>query len=65
MDEVRLVNARRSFDSIDIAKFLGSILIFAMQGSALDDFKIAPSVLEIAARWGVPFFFISFTHARV
>ncbi|MBR7041740.1 MAG: acyltransferase [Clostridia bacterium] len=59
MDEVRLVNARRSFDSIDIAKFLGSILIFAMHGSALDDFKIAPSVLEIAARWGVPFFFIS------
>ena len=59
VDEVHLVNTRRAFDSIDIAKFLGSVLIFAMHGTALRDYRIAQSALEIMARWGVPFFFIS------
>lgn len=52
-------SAKRSFDSVDIAKFVGSVLIFAMHCAALGDYKNAQSVLEITARWAVPFFFIS------
>ncbi len=46
-------------NSIDIAKFVGSVLIFAMHCKALGDYKYASIALEIIARWGVPFFFIS------
>ncbi len=59
MDEIHPVNTRRSYDSIDIAKFIGSVLIFAMHCTALGDYKYAQTALEIMARWGVPFFFIS------
>ena len=58
-DEIHHVNTKLSFDSIDIAKFIGSILIFAMHCSALGNYKYAQFTLEIVARWGVPFFFIS------
>ena len=50
---------KRSFDSIDIARFLGSILIFAMHCNALGDYRYVQSALEVMARWGVPFYFIS------
>ena len=41
----------KKYDSIDIAKFLGSILIFTMH--------LKPALaVQISARWAVPFFFI-------
>lgn len=48
-----------SLDSVDLAKFLGSVLIFAMHCSALSSYNNAGFVLELLARWGVPFFFVS------
>ena len=44
--------------SIDLTKFIASILIFSMHANALGDFSHASVVLELSARWGVPFFFI-------
>ncbi|MBR7040537.1 MAG: acyltransferase [Clostridia bacterium] len=58
-DTICPVGVKRNFDSVDIAKFIGSVLIFAMHCAAFGDYKKAQSVLEITARWGVPFFFIS------
>ena len=50
---------RKTFDSVDIAKFIGSILIFAMHMSAFDDFgKYGSLALVLSARWGVPVFFL-------
>ena len=49
----------QSYDCIDLAKFIGSVLIFSMHCNALGDIEFGSFVLEIAARWGVPFFFIS------
>ena len=46
----------QSYDCIDLAKFVGSILIFSMHCNALGDIRFGSFVLEIAARWGVPFF---------
>ena len=50
---------KKSFDLIDLAKFVASILIFSMHCNALGDFHFGGLVSEIIARWGVPFFFIS------
>ena len=52
------VDVNGPLDSIDVVKFIGSVLIFAMHCSALADYPVASIVLEIMARWGVPFFFI-------
>ena len=49
---------RHSFDSIDIAKFVGSIFVFAMHCSAFGNNSIIADGLEMLARWCVPFFFI-------
>lgn len=46
---------KESFDAIDIAKFIASILIFSMHCNLFGEYSI---FLEICARWGVPFFFI-------
>ena len=59
MPGIHRANVACSLNSIDIAKFLGSIFIFAMHCKALGDYSIAQKILEIMARWGVPFFFIS------
>ena len=48
----------KSVDSVDLAKFIASILIFSMHANALGDFRYAAYVLELLARWGVPFFFV-------
>ena len=45
-------------DSMDIVKCIASVLIVSMHAKALDDFPVAASALELAARWGVPFFFL-------
>ena len=50
--------AKRSLGTIDIAKFIGSILIFAMHCVALGDYEDVQFVLTVMARWGVPFFFV-------
>ncbi len=49
---------KKTFDAIDIAKFLGSFLIFTMHCGALSDYRYISIVPQILARWGVPFFFI-------
>lgn len=57
-NEIRHIE-NRSLDSVDLAKFLGSVFIFAMHCSALSSYGHAGFVLELLARWGVPFFFVS------
>ena len=52
-------NIKPNLNAIDIAKFFGSILIFAMHCDSLEDFGDAQFVLMVMTRWAVPFFFIS------
>ena len=47
----------RANSTIDIVKFIGSIIIFSMHCNALSDYPNMPLVLELMARWGVPFYF--------
>ena len=65
IDEMQASNASKAangatnFDAIDLFKFIASLLIFSMHFKALNDFENAGFELELTARWGVPFFFIS------
>lgn len=52
-------HVKQSLASIDVAKFIGSVLIFAMHCNVLENNANASLALEILSRWGVPFFFIS------
>lgn len=52
------MTARKTFGTIDIAKFVASILIFSMHCGALNDYEYAGFILQLLSRWGVPFFFI-------
>lgn len=49
---------QKTYDAIDIAKLIASVLIFSMHCNLLADYGNAAFLLEISARWGVPFFFI-------
>ena len=49
----------KQFDSIDVAKLIASILIFAMHCNALGAAGPWHLALQLCARWGVPFFFLS------
>ena len=49
---------KKSLDSIDIAKFIGSVLVFTMHFNPLSDYKYVSIIPQILARWGVPFFFV-------
>ncbi len=49
---------KKTFETIDVAKFIASILILAMHCDILNDYKFINIVPEVLARWGVPFFFI-------
>lgn len=49
---------KKSLESIDLAKFVASILIFSMHCDLLSDYKFASIIPQLLARWGVPFFFI-------
>lgn len=44
--------------TIDFVKFIGSIVIFALHCNALSNYPSMPFLLELMARWGVPFYFI-------
>lgn len=46
-------------DTIDLLKFLGSIMIFTMHISAFRDCGQLVLVWEILSRWAVPFFFVT------
>ena len=46
---------KETFDTVDIAKFTASILIFSMHCNIFGEYNI---FLEVISRWGVPFFFI-------
>ena len=60
MSEVKSGTTRRKLDAVDIAKFIGSLLILAMHCEALSDYhENAGLALTIITRWTVPFFFIS------
>ena len=48
----------KKYDSIDLAKLMGSILIFTMHCGALNDYDQLSMIPQLLARWGVPFFFI-------
>lgn len=47
------------FDSIDIAKFIGSMLVFSMHFQVLSDYTNGNLLIQLLSRWAVPFFFIS------
>ncbi len=47
------------YDSIDIAKFMGSILVFSMHFEVFLDYPNGNLLMQLFARWAVPFFFIS------
>ena len=49
---------KKSLDAIDIAKFAGSILIFAMHCNVLRAYASVRIVPQLLARWCVPFFFL-------
>ena len=49
---------RKNLASIDLAKFIASVLIFAMHCKVLSDYKYVGFILQLLSRWGVPFFFI-------
>ena len=49
---------KKTFDAIDLAKFIGSILIFAMHCVVFSDYERIRILPEIISRWGVPFFFL-------
>ena len=49
---------KKTFESIDLAKFIASVLVFAMHCGVLNDYKYVSIVPQLLARWGVPFFFI-------
>lgn len=49
---------KKALDAIDLAKFIASILIFSMHCALLSDYGNANLIVSLAARWGVPFFFI-------
>lgn len=49
---------KKTFDSIDLAKFIASIFVFAMHCNVLSDYTKISMIPELLARWGVPFFFI-------
>ena len=49
---------KKTFDAIDLTKFIGSVLVFSMHCGALNDFRNEGFILEVIARWSVPFFFI-------
>ncbi len=48
----------KKYNSIDLAKLLGSILIFTMHCGALNDYEKLSMIPQMLARWGVPFFFV-------
>ncbi len=50
---------KRTFDLIDLAKLIGSILILTMHLNAFADYGRARLIIELLARWGVPFFFVA------
>lgn len=46
--------------TIDLAKLVGSIMIFTMHISAFSDMGGGTQfIFELLSRWGVPFFFIT------
>ena len=49
---------KKSVDAVDIAKFVGSILIFAMHCNALRSCERLEIVPQLLSHWAVPFFFI-------
>ena len=50
---------KRSLDMLDLTKLFASILILTMHCDALSDYGNASFYFQIAARWCVPFFFLS------
>lgn len=49
---------KKTVESIDIAKFSASIVIFAHHCKFMSDYKNLQSVSQLIARWTVPFFFV-------
>ncbi len=49
---------KKTYESIDLTKFIGSILILTMHCNALSDYDAVSMIPSFLSRWGVPFFFI-------
>lgn len=53
-----LIQSNKNDDTIDLVKFIGSIMIFVMHVGAFDNFKEVGFAWELLTRWAVPFFFM-------
>ena len=52
-------DGKRSIDSIDLVKFIASVMLFILHFYALADFRELYGFVSAMTRWAVPFFFIS------
>ncbi len=50
---------KKSFDLVDLFKFIASVMIFSMHCNPFESFAPAQVGIQIFARWGVPFFFMA------
>ena len=49
---------KKTVESIDLAKFIASIFVFATHCKFLSDYKNLQVIPSLASRWTVPFFFV-------
>ena len=49
---------KKTYQTIDLAKFVASVLVFAMHCNIFRGYGQAELIPQMLARWGVPFFFI-------
>ena len=54
-----LIQNKKNNDTIDLAKFIGSIMVFAMHVGAFGSFGKFDFIWQLLTRWVVPFFFIT------
>ncbi len=53
------VGARRELGSVDLVKFIASVMIFLLHNGMLKQWENVRFAEEVLSRWGVPFFFLS------
>ena len=55
----RILEKKHRYDSVDLMKFIGSIMIFTMHLNAFNDYEIVSFIFRKMTQWGVPFFFVT------
>ena len=55
----KIIEKKHRYDSVDLMKFIGSIMIFTMHLNAFNDYEIVSFIFRKMTQWGVPFFFVT------